>query len=209
MRKCLLGVILLVASVGVFAQANSWYFAVLPGYQFSTGNYQEADNFIFGSNLYQWRVNGSGKNNFMGSLDLGYFFTNNVGVHFAYLYNQGKYQANLHLGPFYLGNYQFNRSLNIAEIGPEFAFGSKQSQTYFQVNVGYTFGNSTPNFQYQGVNYPLGDFGTQSFVYGAAIGWRYYFNDSVGMAIQGAYHHMQHFPISDMWDGRIGVTFRF
>ena len=33
--------------------------------------------------------------------------------------------------------------------------------------------------------------------------------ESVGMALQGAYHPMRHLPVSDMWDGRIGVTFRF
>ena len=209
MKASVIGLLVLAVGVGAFAQANTWYVAVLPGYQFSTGNYQEKDYFAVGGNVYEWRVNGSGKNNFTGSLDLGYYFTDNVGVHFAYIYNQGKYQANLHLGPYYLGNYQFNRSINIAEVGPEFVFGSKESQGYIQVNLGYTFGNSTPNFQYQGVNYPLGDFGTQSFVYGAAVGYRYYFNDSVGLAVQGAYHHLQHFPISDLWDGRVGITFRF
>jgi len=209
MRNFWVGLVLLTFATAASAQAATWYFAVLPGYQVSTGNYQVDQYLDVGGTTHRWRVNGSGANNFAGSLDAGYFFNDTFGLHFAYLYDQGKFQANLHLGPHYLGKHQFNRSLDIAEIGPEFAFGSKKSQTYLQVNVGYTFGNSTPNYQYRGVNYPLGDFGTQSFVYGAAIGWRYYFTDAVGLEFQGAYHHMQHFAISDIWDGRIGVIVRF
>jgi hypothetical protein len=43
MKKILIAALLVLGSLGVFAQAGTQYFAILPGYQFSTGNYQQAD----------------------------------------------------------------------------------------------------------------------------------------------------------------------
>ncbi len=210
MKKLLIGSLFLMMGLGVFAQAGTGYFAIMPGYQFSTGNYQEDGFITFGNRLYQWRVNGSGENNFIGSLDGGYFFTENMGLHFAYIYNAGRFQLNGHLGPYYLGNYKFDQNINIVQLGPEFAWRSgADGQTYVQVNLGYTFGNSTPTVHTPYGHVELGEFGNQTFVYGAALGYRFYFNDSVGMGVQVAYNHFQNYGISDMWDGRIGVVWRF
>jgi len=210
MKKLIVAAIMVLASFGIFAQAGSQYFAILPGYSFSTGNYQEATNFIYGGHLYEFRVNGSMSNNFVGSLDYGYFFTENLGMHVGYVYNAGQFHANVHVGPYYFGDYKFDRSINLFEVGPEFVGPvGTNGQLFFQVNLGYTFGNSTPNIHTPYGDYPLGDFGTQSFAYGGAFGYRYYFNNSVGIAMQGTYHHYQHFPISDNWDARVGVTFKF
>ncbi len=146
MKKLIVAAIMVLASFGIFAQAGSQYFAILPGYSFSTGNYQESTNFIYGNQWYEFRVNGSMSNNFVGSMDYGYFFTENVGIHAGYVYNAGQFHANVHVGPYYFGDYKFDRSINIFEIGPEFAGPvGTNGQLFFQVNVGYTFGNSTPN----------------------------------------------------------------
>jgi|WetSurMetagenome_2_1015567.scaffolds.fasta_scaffold02137_6 hypothetical protein len=210
MKKILIAALLVLGSLGVFAQAGTQYFAILPGYQFSTGNYQYSQNFIFNNHVYQFRVNGSGENNFVGSLDYGYFFTENVGIHAAYVYNAGSFQANIHVGPYYFGNYKFDKSINWVEVGPEFVgMVGQNGQIYGQINLGYTFGNSTPNLHTAYGSYPLGDFGSQTFIYGGAFGYRYYFNNSVGIAVQATYHHMQDYPISDLWDARVGVTFKF
>lgn len=209
MKKILIAALLVLGSLGVFAQAGTQYFAILPGYQFSTGNYEYSQDFIYGGHLYQYRVNGSGENNFVGSLDYGYFFTENIGIHAAYVYNAGQFQANFHIGPFY-DNVKFDKSVNWIEVGPEFVGTVGQNgQIYGQINLGYTFGNSSPTAHTAYGDYSLGDFGTQTFIYGGAFGYRYYFNNSVGIAVQGTYHHMSSYPISDMWDARVGVTFKF
>ncbi|HTQ79623.1 MAG TPA: hypothetical protein VMM92_06480, partial [Thermoanaerobaculia bacterium] len=209
-KKLILGSLFLMLGLGVFAQAGTGYFDILVGGQFSTGNYQYSNYFVYNNALYQWRVNGSGRNNFLGSLDGGYFFTENIGLHFAYLYDAGKFQANFHAGSLYAGSYNFNKDINIGEIGPEFAWkGGGNSQSFLQLNVGYTFGNSTPNVNTVYGSMPLGNFGKQTFVYGAALGYRYYFSQMTGMTIQTAYHHFQDYAISDIWDVRVGVSFRF
>jgi hypothetical protein len=210
MKKVLIAAVMVLGSLGVFAQAGTQYFAILPGWQWSTGNYEYSEEFIYNNHWYQFRVNGAGENNFVGSLDYGYFFTDNVGIHAAYTYNAGKYHANVHLGPYYFGDYNFDVNLNWIELGPEFVGAVGQNgQIYGQINLGYTFGNSTPNIHIMNGSYPLGDFGSNGFVYGGAFGYRYYFNNSVGIATQLTYHHFVDFPISDLWDARVGVTFKF
>ena len=53
MKKILIAALLVLGSVGIFAQAGTQYFAIMPGYQFSTGNYQEKDYFAVGGNVYE------------------------------------------------------------------------------------------------------------------------------------------------------------
>lgn len=210
MKKLILASIFLLAGFTVLAQAGTGYFAILPGYQFSTGNYQYSQNFVYAGHVYEYRVYGSGQNNFTGSLDGGYFFTDNIGIHFAYVYNAGQFRLNGQLGPYYLGDFRFDQNISIAQVGPEFVMShGSNSQTYFQVNVGYTFGNSTPNFHSAYGDIAMGDFGTQTFVYGGAVGYRYYFTDMTGLAVQVGYNHFQDYAISNFWDARIGVVFRF
>ncbi len=210
MKKILIAALLVLGSLGVFAQAGTQYFAILPGYQFSTGNYQQSELFVYNNHWYEARVYGSGQNNFTGSLDGGYFFTNNMGIHFAYMYNAGQFQLQGQIGPYYLGSYRFDQNVSIAQVGPEFVMNhGSNSQTYFQLNLGYTFGNSTPSFHSDYGDISLGDFGKQTFVYGGALGYRYYFTDMTGINVQVAYNHFQNYAISDFWDARVGVIFRF
>ena len=149
----------------------------MPGYQFSSGNYQvNSGGFV---------ANGSAKNNFAGSLDFGWYFTNHVGLHVGYVYDDGDYHYNFHYGPYYFGDFSLKRQINIAEIGPEFLFGNKVDQVYIQLNAGYTFGGGTTYYYYGGSRYNLGNLGDNTFIYGAAVGYRHYFNDTVALAIQG------------------------
>ena len=59
MKKLIVGVVFVLASVGLFAQSSN-YFSILPGYQFH-GQYMNSS--------------------FVGSLDAGYFYSDNVGLH--------------------------------------------------------------------------------------------------------------------------------
>ena len=201
MKKWLVGAVLLMAGLGVFAQAHTGYFDILPGYQFNTRD------FTVTSGLF--RAVSSGRDNWMGSLDFGWFFTDHVGLHAGYVYNPGDYHTKLYYGPFYLGTTRFSRNINIFEIGPEFIWGTTVNQGYFQLNVGHTFGGGDTKWYYNGHKYDLGNVGSNEWLWGAAIGYRHYFTETVGMALQGAYHHIQNWEVNDAWDARIGVVFRF
>jgi len=54
-----------------------------------------------------------------------------------------------------------------------------------------------------------GNVGGNDWAFGGAFGYRYYFNNSVGLGVQIAYHHINGFDINDMWDSRLGVWFKF
>ena len=201
MRKWLVGALCLLGSLGVFAQAHTGYFDILPGYQFNTGDYNVQEGI--------YRTENSGKDSWMGSLDVGWFFTDHVGLHGGYLYSPGDYHARLYRGPILMEDYTFSRSTHLLEIGPEFIWGPKDNQLYFQLNAGHTFGSGDTKFYSGGHKYDLGNIGSNEWVYGAALGYRHYFNESVGIAMQAAYHHIQNWEINDVWDARIGVVFRF
>ena len=202
MKKALLGLLLVMASMGIMAQAHTWYVAILPGYQFSTGNYQYDDGLF--------RSNGSGQNNFCFSLDGGYYFTKAVGLHFAYYYNEGNYSTNLRYAGYYIAQFDFKRNVSVFEIGPEFAHTwNACHQIYGQINLGHTFGSGDTWYYYGGHRYNVGNVGSNEWVYGAAFGYRFWFTDNAAFAVQGAYHHVNGWEISDSWDARVGVAFKF
>jgi len=210
MKKALLGLLLVMASMGIMAQAHTWYVAILPGYQFSTGNYQ----YNYSDGPFVAKTNGSGENNFCMSLDGGYYFTKAVGLHFAYYYNEGNYSQNVHFsypGVFdYYDHFKLKRNVNLFEIGPEFAHTwNACHQIYGQINVGYTFGGGTTWAYYQGHRYNAGNLGENDWVYGAAFGYRFWFSDNAAFCVQGAYHHVANWDINDIWDARVGVAFKF
>ncbi|OYV99673.1 MAG: hypothetical protein B7X11_05170, partial [Acidobacteria bacterium 37-65-4] len=179
MKKILVAVVLVLGTMGIFAQAGTQYVAIMPGYQFSTGSYTYNDG------MFQTKAKGEG--NFMFSVDYGYFFTENVGLHAAYLYDKGDYKANLYIPAlnWSTGNYKFSRQVNLFEIGPEFATqAGTNGQFYGQLNLGYTFGSGDTKFYYNGHRYNLGNVGGNDWAFGGALGYRYYFNNSVGLGVQ-------------------------
>jgi len=186
---------LVVATLGICAQ-DKWYFSVLPGYQFSTG---DADSGL------------------VASLDGGYFFTENVGLHFAYMYNEGKFKVNV--APF--GDLKFTKSYSLLEFGPEFRTkAGEKGEIYGQFNLGYTFGSTGINenyiITYGGNTYLVNVTGDLSndWALGGTFGYRYFFNKKVGLDMQATYHYMnglkqEGFDAKNSWDARIGVTWKF
>lgn len=195
MKKVLIAVLLVVATMGICAQ-DKWYFSILPGYQFSTG---DADSC------------------FVASLDGGYFFTENYGLHFAYMYNEGKFKFDY--APY--GEFKFEKNYNLIEIGPEFRTkAGEKGEIYGQLNVGYTFGSTGINENYVvtvgGTTYLVNVTGElkNDWALGAAFGYRYFFNKQVGLDLQATYHYLNglkegDFDAKNSWDARIGVTWRF
>jgi hypothetical protein len=203
MKRIAIAALLILGTVGVFAQAGTWYFSILPGWQFSS----TSENINGG--WYGIKI--EGKDNFMGSLDGGYFFTDNVGLHFAYIYNPGNGKIKLYdyyYGDGYIGEFGFNRDVNILQIGPEFVWGSKVNQGYAQVNVGWTFGSGDTHVNIYGNNYNLGNVGGNDFTYGVALGYRHYWGNTA-LAMQVAWNHIDNFTVNDPVDFRIGVTWKF
>ena len=169
MKKLLIAALLLVGSFAVFAQAHTAYFSILPGYQFSSQNLD---------------------NGFTGSLDAGYLFTDNVGIHFGVIFDRGGFHY-----PNYFNGYmpfELKHNFEIAEIGLEIMGDTHgHNQFYGQLNGGYTM-SLQPN----------------EATIGAAFGYKYFFNKTVALNVQGAYHYVNHWKI-DIWDARVGVCFRF
>jgi len=158
-----------------FAQGGSGYFAVLPGYQFSSGETESC---------------------FVGSLDGGYFYNDNWGLHVGLNYNSGEF--NLHdLGfghkhyPYSWMDDVYKDSFYIFEIGPELAGNVGPGQLYGQFNLGHTFGAEN-----------------NEWTYGLACGYRFPINDRVGINVQGTYHRVNDWD-TDHLDLRLGVIFRF
>ncbi len=165
MKKLIVGMVFILASVGLFAQSSN-YFSVLPGYQFQ-GNHMDSS--------------------FVGSFDAGYFYSDNVGLHVGLIYNPGEFDY-------------FKKSFEILEAGVEFATTKGDTgQFYGQLNLGSTLGLGSSNYYYRTSNVAT---------YGAALGYRYYFNDTTGINIQGAYHKLGSGGES-FSDVRIGIVFRF
>jgi hypothetical protein len=203
MKRILIAALLILGTVGVFAQAGTWYFSILPGYQFSS----TSENVSGG--WYQVKV--EGKDNFCASLDGGYFFNDVVGLHFAYVYNPGDGQIKLYdyyYGTGYIGKYGFDRAVNILQIGPEFVWGSKENQGYAQVNVGWTFGSGDTHINFYGHRYDLGNIGGNDFTYGVALGYRHFWGNT-GISMQVAWNHIDNFTVNDPVDLRVGITWKF
>ncbi len=193
MKKALIGVLLLLATVGLCAQ-EKWSFSLLPGYQFS---------------------NGDSRAGFVGSLDGAYYFTDRVGLHFAYMYNEGKFRMNVPTA----GNFDFKHDYSLVEVGPEFVGKAGQKgQIYGQINAGYTFGSTSVTAYGMTVNNVMGN----DWTFGLAFGYRYFFYTNVAFAVQGAYHHINgwsdsgwagpyrfSFDGTNSWDARVGFHWKF
>lgn len=182
MKKVLIVLLLVLGSLCLYAQdSGQWYFSALPGYQFSSGH---------------------SRSSFVLSLDGGYYFNDNVGIHFSDTYNQGKYKYSYVIYP-YEYTFEGSSSFEIIEVGPE--FGAKvgdNGKFYGQINVGYAWDTSN-----------IGD-GTYAvynidWTWGAAIGYRHFFNDRVAINFQGTYHHLNNWVSSNFTDARVGVSWKF
>ncbi len=195
MKKLLVAVLLVVATLGICAQ-EKWSVSVLPGYQFSTG---DADS------------------GFVASLDGVYYFSENYGLHFAYMYNEGKFKYTY--APY--GEFKFKKNYNLIEVGPEFkTTAGQKGEIYGQINLGYTFGSTSIDENYivtvGGTPYAVHVTGElkNDWALGATFGYRYFFNKQVGIAMQATYHYMNglkegDFDAKNSWDARIGVTWKF
>lgn len=119
---------LMIFGVSAFAQGGSGYFAVLPGYQFSSG---EVDS------------------GYVVSLDGGYFYNDNWALHCGLMYNEGQYDFGEVLMPTTPPTWwdlQYKDSFYILEMGPELAGNLGRGQIYWQVfNLGHTFGAEDNN----------------------------------------------------------------
>lgn len=205
MKKIILGIILIMGALEALAQSNTGYVAILLGYQFTSGSHSQNQAFTpLAANLAQ-------KDSWLASLDFGWYFTDHVGLHAGYIYLPNKYELHLWNGPGNLGTYKLTHNTNVLEIGPEFVWNtqSEKGQVYAQLNLGYSFGSSDATFNYGGNKHALREIGGGENPYGAALGYRYYFSDVVGWAIQGAFHHTSEWPSQNVWDVRTGLSFRF
>lgn len=86
---------------------------------------------------------------------------------------------------------------------------SESGEIYGQFNVGYSFGGQEVHVDLYGTRYNVGDIYDNDWVFGAAFGYRHYWGDTVGMAVQGSYHYANGWELNDWWDARVGITFRF
>jgi hypothetical protein len=167
---------LMIMGVSIFAQSGTGYFDVLPGYQFSSS-----------------KVDGG----FVASLDGGYFFSDNWGLHMGLQYNEGKFdfgkkgsEKDWWFDKFDEG--KGKDSFYIFEIGPELAAKAGKGQVYWQiVNVGHTFGANNNEWSW-----------------GTAAGYRYPINENWGLDVQAAYHRVNSWD-TNHWDIRTGVVFKF
>jgi hypothetical protein len=192
----LITVFLMVLGVSAFAQAGSGYFAVLPGYQFSSN---------------------SADSGYVMSLDGGYFYNDNWGLHLGLNYNEGKFSYDNHdywvMYPYTVDGWDhgYKDSFYILEVGPELAGNAGKGQLYWQViNVGHTFGAAN-----------------NGWTWGTAAGYRYPINDKVGLNVQGTYHRVNGMGYDNndywlgygdlfdenfdcnLWDIRFGVIWKF
>jgi len=186
MKRGIIAALLLLASLGLFAQADTWYFSVLPGYQFSSS---EVDT------------------GWVASFDGGYYFTDNVGIHGGFMFNEGNFKVDV---PPY-GTAKFDDMFEIAEVGVELVGkAGEKGQIYGQFNVGYAFGLSLDSATIAGMTVSLGDISVDdAFCYGAAFGYRHFFNDKTALNLQATYHRVTGDWDTNHIDLRIGVSWKF
>ncbi len=215
MKKAPLAILFLTVSFGLFAQAQRMTIAILPGWQFNTPT--KTLRWEFGMPVDSIRLRG----NFQGSIDFGWTFNDHLGLHAAYLYNDGDMQE-IFTGRFpryYRNVWGLKRPLTILEIGPEFPIRlGPDDLVYVQLNVGRTFGQDEMKRYWSNRSFPPFRGLRNVWTFGAAIGYRHFFVHAVGAAVQLAYHHVQSqtlwwgqyaTPEQDLWDIRAGLAFRF
>ncbi|MFI5168349.1 MAG: hypothetical protein ACHQQS_17215, partial [Thermoanaerobaculales bacterium] len=205
MKRWLICALLLLAGLGVSAQENTGYVAILPGYQFPSGSHSLNQTFTpLAANLAQ-------KDTWLASLDFGWYFTDHIGIHAGYIYMPNDYKLHLWNSSMDLGTSKFSHNANIFEVGPEFVWKTQgeNGQVYAQFNVGRSLGSTDTTFNYGGTPYVLKQIGGGEWPLGVALGYRYYFHEVVGWTIQGAFHHVSEWPSQSIWDVRTGLSFRF
>lgn len=211
MKRVLIGALfVLFGATATLAQAQGGYVDLLVGGQSGGGNYQSMSIPRSWSHV-SWTdtIDGSARAGGMGSFDFGYFFKKNMGLHVGYLYNAGRYTAHIYVDTSNVGSYSFNQGLSIIEAGPEIVFGDRENQEFLQFNLGYAFGGGSPQLTTYGGSFPLGKFSDQSLVFGATFGYRHFFSHGVGVTVQGSLHHLQNYAVTDLFDARIGIVWRF
>jgi len=186
MKKGIIAALLLLASLGLFAQADTWYFSMLPGYQFSSS---EADA------------------GWLASFEGGYYFNENIAVRGGLTFNEGNFKVDVPT----VGEAKISDGFEMAEVGVE--FGGKAGQKgwiYGQINLGYAFGLSFDNAKVGGVSYPIGNMDvSDAFCYGTALGYRHFFNEKVALNLQATYHRVTGDWDTNHWDARVGVSWKF
>lgn len=187
-RWVLVAALLMMCGTAVMSQSHTGYVAFLPGYQFSVAG---------------GKTNYSVDNGFVGSVDAGYYFTDNFGLHVGSFYNDWKIKNQF--GGWYWG-WPRSGSFYVFELGPEFVFSPAENTfVYGQINVGV----ASEREQYGGRSH------STQFACGAAIGLRYTFNHRVGITGQVAYHRINkwspvyHDSPAFFWDARLGIVIRF
>lgn len=221
MKRLLILLLTIFGVTFIMAQEKTFYIAILPGYQIASGNTKGSISFTNGE-LYIYQHNSiRAQSGFVGTLDLGYYFTDNFGVHLDITYNNGNYEHDIIYieSAFAYNKYKMKNRYSdpfyILEIGPALArnIGDK-GKIYFQISFGYRLGND-------GVDNNLNTFGFDvkkmqplKWVYGGAMGYRYYFNEKVGINLQLTYHNMTYHTKNNndngyLLDNLIGIAFRF
>lgn len=186
MKKTVLMAVLVLSlfSVGAFAQAQTGYFSILPGYQFSSSGVESG-----------WVI----------GFDGGYYFNDWFGLHGGLQFNEGNFKMN---APGY--TFKFDDAFYLLEAGPEFVGkAGEKGQIYGQINLGYAFGlqSSVSSVNLYGNTYTV-ETGS-AFAYGAAFGYRYFFTDKVALNLQATYHRITGDLDTNHLDTRVGVAFKF
>jgi len=202
MKKVVLFLMLVGMTFAAHAQAGTWYFSFMPGFQFDSGTS------TFPSYTGE-RGSVQPRSGLVASFDGEYLFTEHIGVHVGMIYNQGRYKEGLLFYPLGLrGEWSvgyFESDFGIIEVGPEYVVSlSRNDQVYFQANIGYTVGHDLRRSYSSRQEAKFKD----GAVYGVAFGYRHFFGERTGIAAQLAYHRVDKWK-TDHVDARVGVVFRF
>lgn len=189
--------------MGVSAQEPRWSVSILPGYQFNTESYR------YGEDCY-WKYEGETKTSFVGSVDVGLKLTEKFALHFGYIVDDGKYSERYYSDYYVSRWYPYDAPIDIWEIGPEWRVRlSERAHFYAQINVGRTVASGKATYRTTCGNLREDLVRENAWTFGAAAGFRYFFLPYAGIAGQVSYHRIRGWEAPDLWDARLGVTFRF
>ena len=147
---------------------------------------------------------------FIGSIEGGFAFDKNLGLHFAYFGESEHFTDEYAFNGSVYSAANGNVPVNIIELGPEFSWWpSDNNQIFAQINVGHTLSSHSASYSYNygivGV-YRIRD---DNWAYGLAVGYRGYINKLVGLCVQATYHHVNDWPTPSIWAVQLGMAFRF
>jgi outer membrane protein OmpA-like peptidoglycan-associated protein len=202
MKKWLVIIVLVLGSLGLFAQAKTGYVDLLAGYQFASDSDSFSNPPLSGHMTL--------KDKWLASFDFGWYFTDRVGIHAGLIYMPTDFKLNAAYNGVPIGEFEISRHSQVFEVGPEFVWKAGQKgQLYTQLNFGYAFGSGDDGLNYGGTMYKTGNIGEDKFMGGVALGYRHYFTDAWGWVVQGAYHRISSWPSNNIWDVRTGFAYRF